>query len=201
MNKIITIGREFGSGGREIGRRLAEALNIAYYDREIITEISKRTSLSEGYIEQMMQQNPITMFPITIGRSFYPRINPVLEQNNSLFQEQSKIILEMAQKSDCVIVGRCADTVLQELMPFRVFVYADMESKIKRCRENAPPQENLSDKELKHQITNMDKNRSKYYEFYAGKTWGKKLNYDLCINTTQTDMDTIVAIISKSFAL
>lgn len=184
MNKIITIGREFGSGGRELGRRLAEELQIAYYDKEIVAEISKRTAMSEEYVSQVLEQRPVTMFPITIGRSFYPRENIILEQNCTIFQEQSRIIREMAGKSDCVIVGRCADYILQEQNPIRIFVYAGMESKMKRCREKAEPQESLSDKELKQHIQKVDKNRSRYYGFYTSQVWGDKANYDFCFNTT-----------------
>ena len=137
MNKIITIGREFGSGGREFGRRLSEQLGFAYYDQEIISEISKRTSLSEQYIQAIVEHRPSFSFPIHIGRSFYPSVSPAFEQTMTVYQEQAKILTEMAAKSDCVIVGRCADYILREYRPFRIFVYADMDSKLKRCREKA----------------------------------------------------------------
>ena len=149
MNKIITIGREFGSGGREIGRRLSENLGFAYYGQEIISEIAKRTSLSEKYVEAIVEQHSLFSFPIHIGRSFYPVADPALDQTLKIYQEQTRIILEMARKSDCVIVGRCADFILKEENPFRIFVYADVESKLRRCRTKGPAQENLSDRELK----------------------------------------------------
>ena len=118
MNKIITIGREFGSGGREFGRRLSEQLGFAYYDQEIISEISKRTSLSEQYIQAIVEHRPSFSFPIHIGRSFYPSVSPAFEQTMTVYQEQAKILTEMAAKSDCVIVGRCADYILREYRPF-----------------------------------------------------------------------------------
>lgn len=199
MNRIITIGREFGSGGREFGRRLAEALGFAYYDQEIISEISKRTSLSEQYVQAIVERRPSFSFPIHIGQSFYALGNPAFEQTMTVYQEQARIITEMAAKSDCVIVGRCADHILKEYMPFRIFVYADMESKIKRCREKGPEDEKLSDKELRQKISGIDKKRSKYYEFYTGHWWGDKLNFDLCINTTQTVIKEMVPVIAKLF--
>lgn len=151
MNRIITIGREFGSGGRELGRRLAEKLQIAYYDQEIITEISKRTELSEQYVQQVVEHHPISSFPIHIGRSFqYPAMNPVMQQQQSIYMEQSRMIRELAEKSDCVIVGRCADYILSALQPFRIFVYADMDSKIRRCMEKGEEQEPLTERELKN---------------------------------------------------
>ena len=186
MNKIITIGREFGSGGREFGRRLSETLGVAYYAQEIISEIAKRTSLSEKYVQAVVEHRPSFSFPIHIGRSFYPSANPAFEQTMTVYQEQARIITEMAAKSDCVIVGRCADYILQEYRPFRIFVYADMASKIKRCREKGPEEEALSEKELRQKISGIDKKRAKYYAFYTGHAWGDKLNFDLCVNTTQT---------------
>ena len=199
MNKIITFGREFGSGGREFGRRLSEEIGFAYYDQEIISEISKRTSLSEQYVHSIVEHQPSFSFPIHIGRSFYPEVNPAFDQTMTIYQEQAHIISEMAAKSNCVIVGRCADYILKEYHPFRIFVYADMESKIKRCREKASEDEKLTDKELKQKITKVDKKRAKYYEFYTGHSWGNKLNFDICINTTQTVIKEIVPVIAKLF--
>lgn len=199
MNRIITIGREFGSGGRELGRRLAEELQVAYYDQEIIAEIAKRTSLSEQYVQHITEHRPVMSFPIHVGRSFYSVPNPAMKQSQALYQEQKKIILEMAEKSNCVIVGRCADHILEEQKPFRIFVYADMESKLRRCREKAPEHEHLSDKELRQHIQEIDRNRSKYYGFYTDKKWGDKLNYDLCINTTGSVVKGIVPVLVKLF--
>lgn len=101
MNTLITISREFGSGGRELGRRLSELLNIAYYDQEIITEISRRTDLAERYIEQVIEQKPIPAFPLHIGRSLYPLSNPIYEQRQAVMLEQNRIIREMAKVKLC----------------------------------------------------------------------------------------------------
>lgn len=199
MNKIITIGREFGSGGREFGRRLSETLGIAYYDKEIIQEIAKRTSLSERYVQSIVERRPAFSYPIHIGRSFYPMINQPFEQNMSIYQEQTRILREMAEKSDCVIVGRCADFILWDHKPFRFFIYADMESKLQRCRVKAPQNENLSDKELKRKIQEIDKHRAEYYELLTGRSWGGKLNFDLCINTTYTSVKELSAVMAKLF--
>ena len=199
MAKIITIGREFGSGGRELGRRLAETLQIAYYDKEIITEIAKRTSFSEQYVQQILEHRPVPLFPITTGRTITPMENPMMEQSQAIFREQSNIIKEMAAGSNCVIVGRCADYILKEQNPFRIFVYADMESKINRCREKSPEHEHLTDKELKQQIAKVNKGRARYYEFYTGQSWGDKLNYDICINTTRTVIKDVVPVLARMF--
>ncbi len=199
MYNVITISRQFGSGGRELGRRLAEKLGFAYYDDEIIAEISKRTSLSEEYVQQIVEHRPVTLMPITIGHSFYPVQHPLMEQSQNIYQEQAQIINEMSEKSPCVIVGCCADYILRQKKLLKLFVYADMQSKIERCRLKGPEEEKLSDKELRKQIQKVEKNRAKYYEFYTGRTWGDKLNYDLLINTTNTDISLIVEVIARMF--
>ena len=188
-----------GSGGRELGRRLAEKLGFAYYDDEIIAEISKRTSLSEEYVQQIVEHRPVTLMPITIGHSFYPVQHPLMEQSQNIYQEQAQIINEMSEKSPCVIVGCCADYILRQKKLLRLFVFADMQSKIERCRLKGPEEETLTDKQLRRQIQKVERNRAKYYEFYTGRTWGDKLNYDLLINTTNTDIRLIVDVICRMF--
>lgn len=199
MYNVITISRQFGSGGRELGRRLAEKLGFAYYDDEIIAEISKRTQLSEEYVQQIVEHRPVTLMPITIGHSFYPVQHPLMEQSQNIYQEQARIINEMSEKSPCVIVGCCGDYILREKKLLRLFVYADMNSKVERCRLKAPENEHLTVKELRKQITKVEKNRAKYYEFYTGRKWGDKLNYDLMVNTTNTDIKLIVDVIARMF--
>ena len=197
MGRIITIGREFGSGGRELGRRLAEELHIEYYDRELLAEIAKHTSLAEEYIQNVIERQPHSLMPITIGRSFAYVEDYAFKQAQAVYQAQSKIIRNLADKSDCVIIGRCADYILREQNPFRIFVYADMESRVHRCMERRAEGETLTEKEIKKQIQAMDKNRARYYEFYTGLKWGDKLNYDLCINTSGTVIKEIVPAIAK----
>lgn len=196
-NLVITVGREFGSGGREFGRRLSDDLQIAYYDREIIAEIAKRTSLSEEYVHQIVERKPYIPFPITTGRTFYPLTDPVIEQTLSVYNEQQNIIREMAEKSDCVIVGRCADRILKDMHPLRIFVYSDMPSRLKRCREKAPEHEHMSDSALKRHILKIDKERAKYYSFYTGRKWGDRLNYDMCINTAHITPKEAAAELAK----
>ena len=195
---IITIGREFGSGGRELGRHLAEILGCAYYDREIITEIARRTSLSEKYIQHVTEQKPVIPFPIHTGRTFWAVIP---DYNQSVHQEQHKVIQEIAEKSDCVIVGRGADYILRESKPFRLFVYSDMESKTARCRKNESADyeagEALSDKELAKRIEQINKGRADYYAFYTGQKWGAKEYYDLLINTSGRDIRALAEVVAK----
>lgn len=196
MNKIITIGRELGSGGRELGKRLADKLGFAYYDNEIITEIASKTELAESYIKNVVERNPISAFPITIGHSFYVH-TANLEQTTNIYVEQSNIISEMADKSDCVIVGRCADYILRERNPFRVFVYASPKSRVERCRTKASEGEAISDKQLWRNIRRVDKHRARYYMFYTGRKWGDKNNYDICINTTNASIKDVADALCK----
>lgn len=199
MRRIITIGREFGSGGREFGCHLAENLGVAYYDQEIITAIVKKTELSERYVQQMLEKKPIASFPIHIGRTLHTLPSPILEQSRLLYQQQCQVIREMAEKSDCVIVGRCADYILREYHPFRIFMYANMESKIERCRQKEQTQKILTDKELRKSILEVDRQRSRYYGFYTDQTWGDRTNYDLCVNTTNTSIKEIAIALTKLF--
>ena len=197
MKRIITIGREFGSGGREVGRRLAEKLNVAYYDREIVDGLIKRTQLAESYVLQVEESRPLPLLPITTACTFGIPINYPLENRLSIYKQESEIIREMAEKSDCIIVGRCTDYILQDLKPFRLFIYADMCSKIARCREKGADAAEMTDKELQQKIMSVDKKRAHYYQFYTEQKWGDKANYDLCINTTNTEIKKIISAIEK----
>lgn len=199
MNKIITIGREFGSGGRELGRRLAEQLGYEYYDKEIITEISKHTSLSEEYVQQIVERTPHHLYPITVGHSITIAEDYTFKQVQSVYKAQSDILKELAEKSNCVIVGRCADYILRDMKPYRLFVHADIDSRVRRCMGRAAEGENFTEKQMKRRIKNVDRNREKYYNFYTGFRWGDKSNYDLCINTTNTVIKEIVPVIAKIF--
>lgn len=188
MGLIITIAREFSSGGRELGRRLADELKIAYYDKEILEDIQKKTPYSISYIEEVSEHRPILLPPINYGMSFslYPDVS--LQQSIDVHTAQNEIIRQYANESDCVIIGRGADYTLKDMHPFRIFVYSDMESKVERCREREAKGENLTDKQISKKIRQIDKKRKDYYEYYTGMKWGAKENYDLLINTSNVDI-------------
>ena len=186
MNKIITIGRQFGSGGREFGKRLSEELGYAYYDKEIVVEIAKRTQLAEEYVRDIMEKKPGTFYPITTARTLHmsmTSMNHLLNHQTAVYAEQATLLRELAEKSNCVIVGCSADHLLKDLDPMRIFVYADLDARIARCRAKGEEPE-LTDKQLQKKILLVDKNRAKHYQYYTGHTWGARENYDLCINTT-----------------
>lgn len=197
MNRIITIGREFGSGGREFGKRLAEELGIAYYDREIMEEISKRTKLAESYIQHVVEGAPGIYYPITVGKTMHgAEPDYLLRQYTSVYAEQTNAIRDMAEKSDCVIVGRCADYILRDKKPLRIFIYADMPSKLARCRAKSHEDDALNDRQLARRIRHVDRNRARYYEYYTGLTWGDRTNYDLMINTSAMSVKAAVHSLS-----
>lgn len=199
MNRIITVGRQFGSGGRELGRRLAEELNIEYYDKEILEAIAKHTALSEEYIRQVVESKPHSLYPIRIGRSIPTVDDYHTKQIRTVYSAQNEIINSLADRSDCVIVGRCADYILRDRDPYRIFVYADIGSRIKRCMERSDETERFSEKEWQKKILKVDKNRKQYYEFYTGRNWGDISNYDLCINTSNRIIKDMIPSIAKLF--
>ena len=191
MNKmIITISREFGSGGKELGKRLSEQLGISFYDSEIIDLLSKETGLSEEYISKTSESginNPITNY----ARTFAITSN-LYNKKTEVMILQQKIIKEIASKESCIIVGRGADIILKEYNPFKIFVYADLESKVKRCIEKAKETGKITEKEIIKKIKEIDKNRKKYYDIISNNIWGNKENYNLCINTSNKNIKTLI---------
>ena len=195
MNKIITVSREFGSGGRELARRLAECMGYKYYDKEIIRLMMNNSKFSEDYIEGI---NLISNddFPYTISRSF-PLYSAHQKQATQVLVLEQKIIKELAKNGNCVFVGRCADVILQEYQPFNIFVYADMDSKLSRCKQKAPEGENLNDKQLIRKIKEIDKSRQKHSLLLGADSWGQKECYDLCVNTTNFVIKDIIPSICE----
>ena len=197
MSRIITINRQFGSGGRELGKRLAEELGIAYYDNEIITQIAGRSGLAEEYVNGIIERKPIVYYPITIGRTFLSHTSP-MDFNTQIYSEQHSIIKELADKSDCVIIGRCADYILRDRHPFRVFVYADLPSRMERCRAKAPMDEKfLTDKQLARHINDIDSERADYYKFFTGQKWLDAEHYDLMINTSHVPIKEFIPALAQ----
>ena len=175
MNRIITVGREFGSGGREIGRKIAQELGIAYYDHEIVTELIRRTNLAEEYIRSIEEKNPVPVFAVTTGRTFLSISNPLADQQVSILSEEGR-----------------ADYILRDKKPLRLFIYAGMDFKMQRCREWEHFGEEITDKALRQKIQSVDKERAKYYEFMTGQKWGDKANYDICLNTSALGIEKTV---------
>lgn len=195
MNKIVTISREFGSGGKEVGKRLADALGYSYYDSEIITLLAKETGMSEEYIKNISEKGAYP-YAFQFAKSFV-MYSAVQNNQTELLVAQSKILKKIAEKGNAIIVGRGANTILKDYNPMNIFVYADMESKIKRCREKAKEDENLTDKELEHKIKSIDKNRKALNDLISNAEWGSKENYNLCINTSNIEIKSMVPALAE----
>lgn len=193
--RIITVSREFGSGGRELGKRMADVLGVAYYDKEIIAKIAERVKMDEGYIERVLDRSYTAQYPYTFRRSF-AMMPPIYHRQPNLFAEQAKIIRELAEKEDCVIVGRAADVLLWEKKPFNIFVYADMTAKLERCRERASEQEQLTDREMVQMAKRIDKDRASNYALIADHAWGDKRAYHLCVNTAGVKIPELVPLVA-----
>ena len=195
-NVVITIGRQFGSGGREIGRRVAERLHIPFYDKELLTHAAKQSGLSEETIAYF-DERPTNSLLYSLSTGVYSMgevgvSRYTLPVSQQVFQAQFDVIRDLAQQGSCVIVGRCADYVLQkETDVVSVFVYGDMEKRIERVSEF----DNISKNEAKVRILKSDKNRAGYYNFYSDKKWGVASTYDLCINSSSIGIDNAVDLI------
>jgi len=190
--KIITISREFGSGGRELGKRLADALGIPCYDHEIIEMIAKENGFDERYVANVSEKSIEAAYPLTIGHRFAMPPMQIMDQSIRVATAQRKIIENFAEQGDCVIVGRCADVILADMKPLNLFVYADMPSKVQRCMERAPEGENLTANELERKIKQIDKQRTQHHQIYSDTKWGNKEGYHLCINTSGKEIKKLI---------
>ena len=195
--KLITISREFGSGGRELGKRLADALGFDYYDREIITAIAQRRGLDESFVTKTLEDRGWRDVPLTFRHTFTPAAPPHTVRTDLLL-EQTEVIRKIAEAGkDCVIVGRNADALLREYRPFNLFVCADMEAKIRRCQERAAPDEKLSPKELERKIRGIDKNRVRTRDIITGSRWGERGSYHLTVNTTGWEIKELTSAVAE----
>lgn len=197
MSRIITISREFGSGGRELGKRLADLLGVDYYDREIITAIAKQTGLGENYVEQILESREWRKIPLNFRHSFadIDRIEPT---QTGFLIEQKRVIEKIAKTGkDCVIVGRNADILLSDEKPFSMFVFAGMDARIRRCMERAETGENMSSEEMEQNIICIDKSRAEIREALSGSKWGEAGTYHLLINTTDWNIKELTPAVAE----
>lgn len=192
MRKIITISREFGSGGRELGKRMADLLGFAYIDREIISEIAKQYELSESYVADTLAKKKVFL-PLHYGRTLSLGDDAWKTEINIITAEQ-QLLKKAAEVQNCVIIGRNSEFVLKDMEPFSIFVYADMPSKIQRCREHASNDEFASEELLKKKILQVDHARAKRHNYVSSLKWGHKENYRLCIDTSGCDIKLLARI-------
>lgn len=189
-NRVITISREFGSGGRTIGKKVAEELGIACYDSELICRIARESGFDEQYIHDTEETSSGGIRAWLYSRAFCPTNEDIL------WIAQCKVITELAQKGPCVIVGRCADYVLRDKADcLKVFIHADTEFRLRRIVEvyggrEASPEQRLKDK---------DKRRAAFHRFYTNMKWGHAENYDITLNSGTLGIEKCVEIIKELY--
>ena len=190
-NLIITIGRQYGTGGREIGRKLAGKLGIKFLDRELIARAAKKSGFSEELFDQL-DKRATNSFLYSLTMFGSTGLNG-MSLTDQLYLAQAKVIREAAEAGPCVIVGRCADYALREFNNcVNIFVYADLPHRIRRISNLY----HKSARAAEETIIRTDKRRSSYYNYYTGKKWGAMENYDLAINTSRIGVDHAVQLIA-----
>ena len=174
---IITISREFGSGGHFIGEEVSKRLGIPFYDKNIIQQIAEKTGFSEDFVKDQSEYAPSkNMF----AYAFVGRDHTGSSLSDQVYAAQTQVIRNLAEKGSCIIIGRCADYVLKDYdNVVNIFVCGDMESKIHRMMWTFSLEKEVAEERIRE----TDKQRHKYYNYYTGKTWDTASNYDLCLNT------------------
>ena len=191
MKSIITISREFGSGGRTVGRLVAEQLGYAFYDHELVNEVARRCGFSPRFIEEHGEYASARS-SLLFSLATATQTPDTLSMFDRLYIEQMKFIEELAEKGKCVIVGRCADYILRDRKDcLHVFIHADMESRAKRIVE----QYGQSDKSPEKRLAEKDQKRKVYYKNYTGRAWAQAKNYDICLNSGVLGLQTCAELI------
>ena len=191
--KIIAISRQFGSGGRTIGKLLAEQLNIPLYDREIISQVAKESGFAESYVEEKGEygssDKAAGMF---INRSCYSSAS----NEDTIWNFQTKFIKEHAEKEPCIIIGRCADYILRNRLDvLRVFIHADMKERIKRISEVYK----INDSDPENFLHQKDKRRAAYYQFYTDIKWGDTKNFHITLDSSAFGIEKCVQILKTLY--
>lgn len=193
---VITIGRQFGSGGRAVGEKLAKKLDIPFYDKELISIAAKESGLSPEIFNDV-DETATNSLLYSLSTGMYSFGSGMLAMgdlpvNDKLYLLQHKIIKELAAKGPCVIVGRCADYILKDNpLCVNVFIHADIEYR----KQRAVVVHNIEERRAETIINKTDKTRANYYSFYSGQKWGQPQNYDLCIDSAKLSDDQIVDLI------
>ena len=186
---VVTITREFGSGGRTIAKKLAEELGYDYYDYELVQKIAQESGFAEGFIEEFGEEVSTGGFFSFFGNNWGD-----LNINDQLYFAERKVILELAEKGNCIIVGRCADYILKDRKDtLNVFIYADMEWKKDRIV-------NLygeTDVDIEKRILEKDKRRKAYYKYYTDRKWNRAANYHISLESSELGIDTCVEILKS----
>ena len=200
MARIITVSRQFGSGGRELGKRLSDLLGWDYYDREIIQMLSEQQGLDPEYVHRALSGHGGHQYQLTYRNSFRQPMGANWRHTEVLVKQREIIREIAAEGNDCVIVGRDADVILQEEKPFRIFVCADIQSRLARCarfEEKKEPDERLTDKEILRNIRRIDRNRRQIREILTGKSATDGSAFDLTVNATGWDIKKLAAAVAE----
>ena len=194
----ITIDRQYGSGGREIGVRLGELLGIKVYDEELITLAAEKKGLPADYLQKVDEKATHSLlYSIAMGTSMHRTQVPGIEMpiNDRLFITQSQIIKEAIAEGPAIFIGRCADYVLRRHeKALNIFVYSDFEQRVSRIAEEYA----ISRKEAELKINKTDKQRVSYYNFYTGRKWGKPENYHFCVNSAVLGVDGTAKMLAEA---
>lgn len=195
MKTVITVSREYGSGGRIVAQKVAQKLMIPFYDKEIIEQVAKETGFAENFVRDS-EERPGNSFLYSLCFS-----TQTLSPADQVFIAQAGVVRKLAQEGGCVIVGRCADFILrQRAHLLKVFVHAPMEERIKRAQEEYGQQE----KHLESYIAKQDKRRASYYDYFTNVRWGGSQTHDLCVSTslginTAVDLVCTAAVAKEAF--
>lgn len=189
-NLVITIGRENGSGGRQLGSELAAALGVKCYDSELINETAKASGFAKSFVETHEEHRPGSfLYSLVTGGGVVADEQPFPVQ---IFQAQSEVIRTIAARESCVIVGRCADYILRDRKDcLHVFICSDMASRARRIVERYGQTQKAPEKRL----AEKDQKRKVYYKNYTGRVWGQAQNYDICLNSGALGVDTCANMI------
>lgn len=192
--KIITISREFGSGGRTIGRKIAQELGIPFYDKELVDQIAVESGFAPKFVEEHGEHAPgKSVFSYAFAPQGVPGVMNGLSAADFLWNIQCNVILQLAEKGPCVIVGRNADYILKDREDaFHVYLFADLDYRADRIVRLYGE----SEKSPEARLQEKDKRRKLNYQHYTGRTWGQSQNYDICLNTGIMGEDQCVRIIT-----
>ncbi|MCD7867196.1 MAG: cytidylate kinase-like family protein [Clostridiales bacterium] len=198
MKKIITISRELGSGGRTVGKLVANRRGIPYYDRELIDEAAKVSGLSPKYVETYEQKATSSLlYNLVMGSSYGYGIlqganRQTLPMTEQIYAAQQEVIRKYANSGSCVIVGRCADHILRDRNDvLRVFIYADMEKRI----EHSVKEYGMSKDTAREEIERSDRERARHYSTFTDRKWGDRHNYDIMLNSGEIGLDNCAKVI------
>lgn len=193
---IITIAREYGSGGHLLGEMLSKELGIKLYDKEFIHLVAEKSGINEQYIKKNEQSIPSFWLKCILGKNSEQSLERSLSSDDVLFVAESKIIQELAEKGPCIIVGRCADCVLRDYSNLiKVFCYSDLKSACVRCVQEYGVSEEKAESEIKR----INHNRIAHYEYYTGEKWGEPHHYNLMINTGSIDLSVACNLIKSIY--